>query len=55
MTNAADEMRSPEGGSSLLEMCERWVARAKALGATDAEAFAEYVKGTNVSLEQNDI
>ena len=55
MTLSVERMKSPDGGRELLDICQRLIEQAKAQGATDAEAFAEYVKGSNVSLEQNDI
>lgn len=55
MTLSVERMKSPDGGRELLDICQRLIEQAKQQGATDAEAFAEYVKGSNVSLEQNDI
>lgn len=48
-------MQRPDGGESLLVLCHELVALATQRGATDVEIFAEYVKDTNVSIEQNDI
>lgn len=42
-------------GQHLLDLCDDVLARAAAAGATAAEAYAEYVKQTSASVEQNEL
>lgn len=42
-------------GQHLLELCDDVIARARRAGASSCEAFAEYVKQTSASVEQNEL
>ena len=42
-------------GQHLLDLCDDVLARAERAGATACEAFAEYVKQTSASVEQNEL
>lgn len=42
-------------GAALLDLCDDVLARAAKAGASAAEAYAEYVKQTSASVEQNEL